>query len=91
MTNFQTPQTWLGHNATHYHDLNALPHVLPYALPYMFSEICLILGYLQRVTTRYRQFFKKNSINIFFINLTVTRGNPLQIAQNEENLGENVR
>ena len=87
MTNFQTPQTWLGHNATRYHDLNALP----YALPYIFSEICLILGYLQRVTTRYRQFFKKNSIYIFFINLTVTRGNPLQIAQNQENLRENVR
>ena len=47
MTNFQTPQPWLGHNATRYHDLNALPHVQ-------------------------------------------TRGNPLQIAQNEENLRENV-
>ena len=87
MTNFQTPQTWLGQNATRYHGLNALPH----ALPYMFSEICLIFGYLQRVTTRYRQSFLKNSINIFFINLTVTRGNPLQIAQNQENLRESVR
>ena len=52
MTNFQTPQTWLGHNATCYHDLNALP-----ALPYILSEIRLILGYLQRVTMLYRQFF----------------------------------
>ena len=35
---------------------------------------------LQRVTTRYRQFFLKN-INIrFFVNLTVTRGSPLQVA-----------
>ena len=38
-------------------------------------------GYLQRVTTRYRQFFKKDiDIHFFFINLMVTRGNPLQIA-----------
>ena len=38
-------------------------------------------GYLQRVTTRYRQFFKKNiDIHFFFINLMVKRGNPLQIA-----------
>ena len=85
MTNFQTPQTWLGHNVTRYHDLNALS----YALPYIFSEICLILGYLQCATTRYHQFF--NKIIYFFINLTVTRGNPLQIAQNQENLRENVR
>ena len=55
MTNFQTPQTWLGLNATCYHDLR----VLPYASPYIFSVICLILGYLQHVTTRYHQFFKK--------------------------------
>ena len=66
MTNFQTPQTWLGHNATRYHDLNALPHALPYALPYILSEICLILGYLQRITTRHSHFLKENSIYIFF-------------------------
>ena len=83
MTNFQTPQTWLGHNTMRYHDLNVLPH----ALPYIFSEICLILGYLQRVTVN----FLKKYIYIFFINLTVTRGNPLQIAQNQENIRENVR
>ena len=91
MTNFQTPQIWLGHNATRYHDLNALPHALLHALTYIFPEICLILGYLQRVTTRYRQLFNKNSIYIFFINLLVTRGNPLKIVQNQENLSENVR
>ena len=91
MTNFQTPQTWLGHNATCYHDLNALPHALPYALPYILSKICLILGYLQRITLRYRQFFLKNSIYTFFINLTVTCGNPFQIAQNQKNPRENVR
>ena len=54
--------------------------MLPHALPYIFSEICLILSYLQRVTMHYRQFFKKN-INIHFLkNLTVTHGNALQIA-----------
>ena len=93
-SNFQkTPQTWLGHNPTRYHDLNALSHALPHALPYIFSEICLILGYLQRFITRYRQLFLKKQykyIYIFFINLTVVRGNPLQIAQNQANLKENV-
>ena len=88
MTNFQTPQTWLGHNATRYHDLNALPHALPYALPYILSEICLILGYLQRVTVN---FFKKIVYIYFFINLTATRGNPLQISQNQKNPRENVQ
>ena len=50
MTNFQTPQTWLSHNAMGYRDLNVLPHVLLHALPYIFYEICLILAYLQCVT-----------------------------------------
>ena len=56
-THYQTLQTWAGVNVTHYHSLNALPHALPHALPYIFSEIFMILGYLQRVTTRYRHFF----------------------------------
>ena len=46
MATFQTLQTWIGHNVTRYHNLNKLPH----ALPCIFSEICLILGYLQRVS-----------------------------------------
>ena len=93
-THYNTLQTWIGHNATRYHSFNALPHVwpyisviltgvgnaLPHALPYIFSEICLFLDYLQRVTTCYRQFFKKIIHIHFFINLTVTRGNTLQIA-----------
>ena len=37
-------------------------------------------AYLQRITTRYRQIYKKMYINMFFKKLTVTRGNPLQIA-----------
>ena len=50
MTNFQTPKTWLGHNATRYRILNALPH----ALPCIFSEIPLTLGYLQVTVYKYR-------------------------------------
>ena len=43
--------------------------------------------YLQRVTTRYRQFsLKKILICIFFINLTIARGNALQIAPNHAKL-----
>ena len=74
---FQSLQTWIGHNATRYHNLNALPHVLPYALPYSLSEICQVLGYLQRVTIIS---FKKNINIYFYINLMVTCGNTLQIA-----------
>ena len=37
-------------------------------------------GYLQRVTTCYRQYIFLNINTYFFINLMVTRGNPLRIA-----------
>ena len=85
-THYHTLQTWIGHNAIRYHNLNSLPH----ALPYVLSDICLVLDYLQRVTTRYHHFLKK-TINIyFFVNLTVTRGNALQIALNHSKLSENV-
>ena len=80
----------MGHNATLYHNLNVLPHALLHALPYIFSKICLVLGYLQRDTTRYRQF----SLKIFiytFIDLMVKRGNPLQIAPKHAKLRENVQ
>ena len=40
-----------------YRSSNALAHVLLHALPYSFSEICLVLDYLQRFTTRYRYLF----------------------------------
>ena len=30
MATFQTLWTWIGHNATSYHNLNPLPHALPY-------------------------------------------------------------
>ena len=84
-THYQTLKTWIGLNVTRYHNLSALPH----ALPYIFSDICLVLGYWLRVTTRYRHFLLKN-VNVFFINLTVSRGNTLQIAPNHAKLSENV-
>ena len=85
-----TLETWIGHNAMRYHFLNALNYALPHVLPYIFSEIFLVLGNLQRVTTRYRQIYKKIYIYYFLKKLTVTRGNALQIAQNQANLRENV-
>ena len=60
MVAFQTLQTSIDHNAKRYHNLNAMPH----ALPYIFSEIWLVLGNLQQFTVRYRQLFLKD-INIF--------------------------
>ena len=60
-THYQTLQTWIGDDATCYHNFNALPH----ALPYIFSKFSMVWGYLQRVTTRYHQIYKKIYINIF--------------------------
>ena len=77
MATFQTLQTWIGHNLTYYHNLNVLPHKLPPALLYNFSDICVVLRYLKRATTRYCHFF---NIYFCFLNLTVGRGNPLQIV-----------
>ena len=37
-THYQTLQTWIGHDATCYHNFNALPYALPHALPYIFSQ-----------------------------------------------------
>ena len=34
---YQTLQTWIGHNAARYHNLNALLH----ALPYIFSQFSI--------------------------------------------------
>ena len=42
--------------------------------------------YLRRVTTRYRQIYKKIYINIKKIIIMVMCGNALQIAQNHANL-----
>ena len=37
-THYQTLQTWIDHDATRYHNFNAIPHALPHALPYIFSQ-----------------------------------------------------
>ena len=60
-THYQTLQTSIGHDATRHHNFNALLH----ALPYIFSKFSMVWGYLQRVTTRYHQIYKKIYINIF--------------------------
>ena len=86
-THYQTLQTWIGLNVMRYHSLNALPHALPHALPYIFSDFFLVLGYLQRATVI---FFFKNINIYFFINLTVARGNALQIGPNHAKLRETV-
>ena len=91
ITHYQTLKIWIGLNGTYYHNLNALPHALPHALPYVFSEICLVLDYLQLVTTCYHHFFFLNINIYFFINLMVTRCNVLQIAPNHAKLRENLR
>ena len=46
---FSLSLTWIGHNATCYHNLN----VLPQALPYIFFQCSMVWDSLQRVTTCY--------------------------------------
>ena len=53
---FSLSLTWIDHDATYYHKFSVLPHTLSY----IFSERNMIWGYLQRVTTRYRQIHTKN-------------------------------
>ena len=65
MALFQTLQTWIGHNAMRYHNLNRFPQMLSYIL----SDIWLILGDLQRVTMRYIQSFFKNIITYIFLQI----------------------
>ena len=52
-----------------YPNLNALPDVLSY----IFSKILLVLGNLPRLTTRFRQIYKKLYIFYFLKKLAVTR------------------
>ena len=61
--------------------------MLLHMLPYISSQFRMVLGYLQRVSTRYREIYKKTYTNIF---LKKNDGNPLQIAQNQANLRENI-
>ena len=50
---------------------------LPHALRYIFSQFSMVYSYLQQVTTRYSQTFKKICINILFKKMKVTSGNAL--------------
>ena len=84
-THYRTLQTWIGHDATRYHNFN----VLRDALPYIFSKFSMVWDYLQRVTTRYRKMYEK--IHILKKIIMVTCGNALQIAQNRANLRENIQ
>ena len=61
--------------------------MLLHVLPYISSQFRMVLGYLQRVSTRYRQIYKKTYTKIF---LKKNDGNLLQIAQNQANLRENI-
>ena len=64
-THYQTPQTWINHNATRYHNFDALPHALRDALIYIFSQFSMVWDYLQQVTMGYRQIYKKRYIKFF--------------------------
>ena len=70
---FSLSLTWVDQHAMHYHNFNVLAHTIPY----IFTQFSMVLGLF---ATRYRQIYKKMYINIFFINLTITHGNALQIA-----------
>ena len=39
---YQSLQTWIGHNATHYYILNALPLALLHALSYIVSQFTMV-------------------------------------------------
>ena len=64
-THYKTLQTWIGHNAMHYHNFNVLPHTIPYIV----TQFSMVLGLF---AMRYRQIYKKIYIKIFLKKLTVT-------------------
>ena len=79
-THYQILQTWIGHNATCYNNLNALSHVLPLELLYIFSLSSMVWGYLKRVTTRYHQISEKY-INIILEAFTVMQPKTREIPE----------
>ena len=83
-THYQTIQTWIGHNVMRYHNFISLPYALPHALLHIFSWSSMVWGYLQRVTTRYRQIDKK----IYYYYFKNIDGNS---AQNQANPRENIQ
>ena len=70
---FSLSSTWLGQNATLYHNFNALQHVLSY----IFSQFSMVWGEFATGTRRYCQIDKKKYVNTFLKridgNCTVTR------------------
>ena len=74
---FSLSLAWVAHNVTHYHNFKVLPHQYH---TFSLSFILWFWGYLQRITTSYRQIYKEKCISIFFKKLMLTRGNPLQIT-----------
>ena len=61
---FSLSLIWIGHNAMCYRNFN----VLPRASTYIFSQFSILWRYLQHVTTRYRQVYKKTIYQYFFKN-----------------------
>ena len=63
-TYYQALQPWIGQNETRYDNFNALP----YALPFIFSQFNMVLGYFAMVYHALpSNLYNKNMyINIFF-------------------------
>ena len=70
------------YNIQHMTFFCAISDVLLFMLLCILKGISTYLYHFQRVTTRYRQFYKKKVIVYFFFkNLMVTRGNALKLVQ----------
>ena len=59
---FSLSLTWIGDNSTCHYNFNLLPHTLTY----IFFRCSMVWGYLQCVTTCYRQVYKKNILIFSF-------------------------
>ena len=84
---FSSSLTWLGYNATCYHNFNMLPH----ALPYISSEFCMVWELFAMHYHALPSDLQKNISQYFLKKITVTRGNALQITQNQANLRKNIQ
>ena len=73
-------------------NLNVSPHAFPHALPYLLPRFSMVWGYLQQVTTIYRQIWKNVYINILFFwkKMALKRCNLLQIASFLEKMYGNI-
>ena len=85
-THYQALETLIDHNATLYPKLNALP----LASPNIFYKICLVWAIVNGMPCVTVKFINDIYIPFFLKKMMVTRGNPLQIAQNQANLRENT-